>query len=287
MNGEIIARHKGFDTFIYSKGIVGAMDKKEVLMRVGGAVLAVSGLAMVLISGKILPIADAGLADKAADFVLRAGFGTFLIGILMLFLFSFRTVPKELVDPLLTSQDRNLGRLLDSLELKGNGIYVPAGGRLKEERVYIPAEERPLPLPKLVAEQVLIVGTTGSSMGVALLPPGSGLVDRIERDSGKKFAEESLTDLNEALERLSKGTGLVGSIITRTKGDNISIEIVHSRFRDVCEEGWKMDERLHSMVGCPGCSAVLASTARVSRSPIHIASVDHKENKVTYHLERW
>ncbi|MGA1792458.1 MAG: hypothetical protein ACMUHM_00750 [Thermoplasmatota archaeon] len=263
------------------------MDKKEVLLRLGGIALALSGLAMVLISGKIVPFADIGIADKAAEFVLRAGFGTFLIGILMLFLFSFRTVPKEMVDPLLLDQDRNMGRLLGSLELKGNGIYIPVGGRLKQERVYIPAEERPLPLPKLVSEQVLIVGTTGSSMGVSMIPPGSGMVDRIEKDSGKRFSEENLSDLNETLERLSKGTGLIGSISARTKGVDIFIEITHSRFREVCEEAWKEDERLHATVGCPGCSAVLSASARISRSPLRIASVEHKDGKVTYKLERW
>ncbi|MGA1819408.1 MAG: hypothetical protein ACMUHU_00200 [Thermoplasmatota archaeon] len=263
------------------------MDKREVLLRVGGAVLAFSGLALVLVSGKIVAFAGIGLSDRAADFVLRAGFGTFLIGILMLFLFSFRTVPKELVDPLLSGQNRNLGRVLGSLELKGNGIYIPAGGRLKDERVYIPAEERPLPLPKLVSEQVLIVGTTGSSMGVSMLPPGTGLVDRIEQDSGKRFTEENLADLNEALERLSKGTGLIGSISARTKGDDISIEIKHSRFKDICEEAWNEDERMHSMIGCPGCSAVLCAAARTSRSPLRIASVEHKDGKVAYRLERW
>jgi len=106
------------------------MDRKEVLMRIGGIVLALSGLILIMISGKLVSTIDVGLADKAAEFILRAGFGVMLLGLLTLFLFSFRTVPKELVDPLLIGQDRNIGRLLDSLELKGKGIYIPAGGRL-------------------------------------------------------------------------------------------------------------------------------------------------------------
>lgn len=242
---------------------------------------------MILISGKLVPWIDAGLPGRTAEFLLRSGFGVMLIGILSLFLFSGRTVPKELVDQLVLDHDRNIGRLIGALELKGKGIYVPAGGRLKEERVYIPAEEKRLPLPRLIAEQVLIVGTTGPSMGISMIPPGSDLVNRIERDTGKKFAEDELADLPEALERLTKGSGLIRSISARVKGDRIFLDITHSRFKDVCDESWRYDPMLHLKTGCPGCSAVLSAAARVSGLPLRIEGVERKGGKVLYELERW
>ncbi|MBN1539975.1 MAG: hypothetical protein JW939_07510 [Candidatus Thermoplasmatota archaeon] len=263
------------------------MDRGEVLRKAVWISLALSGAAMILISGKLVPWIEVGLPGRTAEFLLRSGFGVMLIGILSLFLFSGRWVPGELVDPIVLDHDRNIGRLVGAMELKGNGIYIPAGGRLKEERVYVPAEDKKLPLPRLIAEQVLIVGTTGPSMGISMVPPGSGLVDRIERDTGRKFAGEELADLPEALERLSKGSGLIRSISARVKGDRIFLEIVHSRFREVCEESWKMDPMFHARIGCPGCSAVLSAAARVSKSPLRIESVEHKGGKVTYELERW
>ncbi|MBN1390614.1 MAG: hypothetical protein JXA22_08235 [Candidatus Thermoplasmatota archaeon] len=249
--------------------------------------IALFGLILILISGEIVPQTQLDLPDRSSEFLLRAGFGVMLIGILSLFLYSYSSLPKELVDPLMMDQERNIARMVASLELKGNGVYIPAQGRLREERVYIPAEERPLPLPSLIAEQVLIVGTTGASMGISLIPPGSGLVDRIEKETGKRFNEENLVDLPEILERLSKGSGLTGSINASVKGDRIFLELVHSRFREVCEESWKNDPGMHAKIGCSGCSSVLSATARVSRSPLRIISVERKDRKVRYELERW
>ncbi|MGA1873741.1 MAG: hypothetical protein ACMUHY_08715 [Thermoplasmatota archaeon] len=263
------------------------MDRREVLTRIGGVFLTLSGIAMIIVSGKLVPYADMGLGDRPAEFMLRAGFGILLMGILIVFLFSFRTVPKELIDPILFDRSRDMGRLLEALELKGNGVYVPKGGRLKEERVYVPAEEKPLPLPGLVAEQVLIVGTTGSSMGVSLIPPGSGLVDRIETDTKREFREDELPDIQESLERLSRGSGLIGSISARSKGERIHVEIVHSRFREVCDRSWKDQPQIHSKTGCPGCSAVISAVARVSGSPLRIGSVEREGRRVVYLLERW
>jgi hypothetical protein len=263
------------------------MDKKEALMRFGGIIFAIGGLALIILSEEFGSL-DLNIADgKAAEFMLRSGFGTLLIGLLALFLFSVKTVPKELMDPLIQTEGQNLARIFEGLELKGNGIYIPPGGRLTEDRVYVPAELKPLPLPKLASEQVLVVGTTGPSMGASIIPPGKGMIDRIELDSGKKFKDENLMDLSEALERLTKGTGLIRSITARSKDDDINLEITHSRFAEVCNKAWKEDPSLHLKVGCPGCSSVLCAVSRISHSPIRIVNSEKIGKKVHYELKRW
>jgi hypothetical protein len=191
------------------------------------------------------------------------------------------------MDPLLKTEGQNLVRLFNGMELKGNGIYIPASGRLSEDRVYIPAEQKPLPLPKLASEQVLIVGTTGPSMGLSIVPPGMGMINRIEQDTGREFKDDDLSEIAEALERISKGTGLIGSISARSKGDRISLQITHSKFLEVCQDSWEDDPELHLKVGCPGCSSVLCAVTRISRSPIRIIRSERKGKKVLYELERW
>lgn len=276
-----------FDTFIYAKSIVGTMEKQEAFMRFGGGVFIAAGLLLIFLSGKLVGGSPMDPSDNLAEFMMRAGFGVLLVGLLSVFLFSVKTVPRELMDPLLKTEGQNLGRLFEGLELRGNGIYIPSSGRLTEDRVYIPAEPKPLPLPKLASEQVLIVGTTGPSMGLSIIPPGKGLIDRIEKDTGRRFAEDDLSDISEALERISKGTGMIGSISARMKDDRISVQIVHSKFLEVCQEAWESDPELHLKVGCPGCSCVLGAVSRISRSPIRIISAEMKGKKVRYELERW
>jgi hypothetical protein len=114
-----------------------------------------------------------------------------------------------------------------------------------------------------------------------------GMIDRIEQDSGRKFKEDDLSELAEALERISKGTGLIRSISARSKGDRISLQISHSKFQEVCQEAWEDDPDLHLKVGCPGCSSVLCAVSRISRSPIRIISSERKGKMIHYELERW
>lgn len=266
--------------------MIRSMDWKEVYLRFGGVVLAIFGMVMIILSGEMVSGFGLNISEKLAEFMLRAGFGTLLVGLLAIFLFSFKTVPLELSTSFLRTQGRNVGRLLDSLNLEGNGIYVPKGGRLTEDRVYIPLEKNPMPLPDLARETVFNVGTTGPSLGVSLLPLGLDLVDRVEKDSGMSFREDTLADGEEALERLGKGTGIYKGIKMRIKGDTVELGISHGRLKETCDAIWDEHPKMHSKIGCPGCSAVLCATARIMKSPLRIREVENTGISVNYILER-
>ncbi|MGA1847841.1 MAG: hypothetical protein ACMUHB_00745 [Thermoplasmatota archaeon] len=262
------------------------MELKEAFIRIGGAFFAAAGLLMIIISGELGLGLNLDLPDRTLEFFLRAGFGALIMGLLVLFLFSFRTVPQELTDPFLLTQGRNLGRLIKGMNLEGKGVYIPEGGRLKEDRVYIPAEGNVLPLPPLAAEQVFNVGTTGPSMGISIIPPGKALVDRIETDTGQRFRDSSISDATEALEKLGKGTGLYKKIGIRVKGEKVSVEIENSRLGAVCSTLWDDYPELHEKLGCPGCSAVLTATSKVMKTPLRIQSVERTKRGVIYEMRR-
>ncbi|MBN1540163.1 MAG: hypothetical protein JW939_08470 [Candidatus Thermoplasmatota archaeon] len=262
------------------------MELREAFIRIGGVFFAGGGLLMIFLSGELG--FDPGLAfpGRTAEFLLRAGFGVLILGLLVLFLFSIRVVPQELTDPFLLTQGRNMGRLVKGMNLEGKGVYIPAGGRLREDRVYIPAESNILPIPPLASEQVFNVGTTGPSMGLSIIPPGKALVDRIEIDTGEKFRDSSISDATEALEKLGKGTGLFGSIQVRVRGDSVKVEIENSRLGPVCNILWEDHPDLHEKVGCPGCSAVLTATSRIMKGPLRIQSVERTGKGVVYEMRR-
>ncbi|MEN8210043.1 MAG: hypothetical protein ABFR50_12415, partial [Candidatus Fermentibacteria bacterium] len=76
-------------------------------MRFGGAAFIVAGLILILISGELFNLPgnlDPGFEGRTAEFLLRSGFGVLLIGLLAVFLFSVKTVPKELMDPLIQTE---------------------------------------------------------------------------------------------------------------------------------------------------------------------------------------
>ena len=69
---------------------------------------------------------------------LNIGFGAIFIGIFAIMVITERTIPKKLNDAELLSSMELLYSLTDNLDLKGNGVYLPVGGGLTKERVFIP-----------------------------------------------------------------------------------------------------------------------------------------------------
>lgn len=262
------------------------MDWKGIYLRIGGGVLTLIGIILILISGELVSTTGIDMPGRTAEFMLRSGFGAFLVGILMLFLFSFRTIPLELSSSLQRTQGRNLGRLMDALNLEGNGIYIPSGGRLLEDRVYVPLEKNLLPLPEMAKETVFNVGTTGPSMGIALIPPGLDLVDQVEKDGGRPFRDDQPSEMEEALDRLGKGTGTYSDISSRINGSRIELTIKHSRFKKACDVLWEEHPDLHFRTGCPGCSAAICASSRILKSPLRIISARKEKGSVIYELER-
>ncbi len=267
---------KCFDTFIYAEGMEAAMGLGTVFARIGGIFSSLLGILLISIS----------LLMKTSEMVSRAGFAFLLMGLFAIFLFSFRSVPEELTLAFVRTSDANTGRFLDALNLDGKGTYMPPGGRLMDDRVYVPMEKVRFALPTISDQTVFNVGTTGPSIGISLVPPGKGLVDLVEERTGKRFSDDGPSSAQEALERLSKGTGLYKGITVRNKGDGLDVIIVHSRMKGACSKAWKEHPNLHERVGCVGCSAVLCALARVHRRPLRVIGAMESKEGVTYELGR-
>lgn len=273
---------KCFDTFIYTESISSSMDAREIGARFGGLPLVILGLVdiVLILTGSI------SASREFQELLLRVGFGVLLIGLLLLFLFSVRSVPQDLSFSFMLTQGRNIGRLINALNLEGKGIYFPPVGRLNEDRVYIPLEKRDLPPPDISDVSVFDVGSTGPSMGISLLPPGKGFVDRIEQLTTQPFSKETPMNGTEALEKLSKGSGLMRSLELTDRGERLELEILHNRNDTICSTLWKEYPDLHSKVGCPLCSAALTASARITGAPLRVISVEHDRSRVKYVLER-
>jgi hypothetical protein len=262
------------------------MDLKEAGMRYGGLPVALSGIILILLSGELIPAWDIMDGERLSDLALRGGFGLFLMGLLLLFLFSFKTVPREISTSFILSQGRNSGRLVQAMNLKGKGVLYPPVGRLREDRVYIPLEKHDLPLPDISDETVFNVGSTGPSMGISMIPPGKGFVDKVEELSNHSFSEDPIRDGSESMERLSKGTGMFKKIELRDNGNKITLRIHHSTGSEACDAIWKEFPNLHSQTGCPLCSAVLCATARIGSVPLRIEKAERNDDIVEYTLRR-
>jgi hypothetical protein len=263
------------------------MSIKQLVIRFAGIPVAILGVAMIVGSGELLSTKVLlELSEGIDGLMLRGGFAVMLLGLLTTFLFSMRSIPREISSSFMETQARNTGRLLESLEIKGNGIYMPPRGRLTDDRVYVPLESKDFPIPNISDLTVFNTGTSTPSMGISLVPPGKGLVDRVEKMTGTRFEDTPIMDGSESLEKLSKGTGLFRSLEMRDRKDTIEIRIFHDRNESVCHNVWEEFRELHSQVGCPLCSSVLCAAARISGVPLRIVKVNRDDNIVRYELRK-
>ena len=257
------------------------MQTRAVLVRFGGIPIALIGLLLIM-----APFFGLGIDDDILSLFQRAGFGILLMGLLILFLFSVRTIPREVSTSFIVDNGRNTARLLQGLNLHGKGVYFPPVGRLKEDRVYIPLEKHDLPLPEISDDTVFNVGSTGPSMGISIVPPGKGLVDSVERLTGRRFGDDDLWDAEESLQRLSKGTGMFRSVELKDRKGSIQLRIIHETEADICSGLWKEYGELHEQAGCPLCSAVLCATSRMAMTPLRIRSAEKTPLGTEYILEK-
>ena len=265
------------------------MIRSDGWIKIGGVLMALLGLVLIVVVGDLFqfsPGADLGLSlgERGGEMAVNAGFGLLLIGIFALFLYSGSALPEEYTRAFLRTQGDSVGRLVQSLNLEGNGIYLPPRGRLTSDRVFVPLDRRPMEVPDLSDDMVLHTGSMGPSLGISLDPPGAGLVDEVESGCGVPFGSEPISGATEALERLSKGTGLFREITVRDRKDHLEVHIRHSVLGAVCEDIWRDHPDLHRKLGCPACSSVLCATTRIAKVPLRVMDVKREGGKVKYKM---
>jgi hypothetical protein len=264
----------------------GRMMRSLLWIRSGGIVLLSIGLLFIILSGEIIDTQGIGFVGRASDVVLRAGFAIMLIGLFALFLYSEGAFPLGLGLSFTRTQNENMERLLSSMNLKGKGIYMPPGGRLGSDRVFVPVDDRPFPLPAPSDQVMINTGDLGPALGMFLVPPGKAAVDDVEAMTGSAFSREDPEDAQEALERLTRGTGAIGSIAVRMEEGAITLKIRHKLMEGPCSESFARSPRLHEGIGCCACSMVLTAMARIEGAPLSILSVSREGKMVTYRLRR-
>jgi len=278
--------YKCFDIFIYIWTIGSMMKRPDLALRMGGVAVLLVGVLLIIIVGDLFSISPVEVPERARDLSANAGFGLLLIGLFAVFLYSSRAFPEEYTEAFLITEGQNMGRYLSSLNLEGNGIYMPARGRLTAERVFVPLEKKEMEVPPVADGTVFNSGALGPSLGVSLIPPGKGLVDVVDSNSSSNFADHSISEGTEAMEKLGKGTGMFGRISLRDRGGVLELRITHTRFRGLCDQLWEEYGDLHRQVGCPACSAVLCAAARLVKSDLRILDAKREEREVIYELRR-
>ena len=186
---------------------------------------------------------------------INIGFGAIFIGLFVIIVITEKSIPKKINDAQLLSSIDLTESLIKSLDLKGNSVYIPSSENLSKERVFIPVqEEETYNLPVIENDTVFVTGTSGSSLGIVFIPPGLGLLDLYEREMDLKIENIEIDELEQNLQIMIYGLGLIKDLFIKREGDTaIKLIITRSAYNNICEEIERNKGKICKQTGCPIC----------------------------------
>lgn len=238
----------------------------------------------------------------------KIGFGAIFIGIYTIFVITEDSIPKILFDSQMISNMKSLYSIINSENLEGNGIYIPAGKNISNERVFIPAlynQEQGSPI--INGDTVFIRGieveaisqdepfnisfssnappSKEVNIGGVFFPPGLELLESVEREKEKTFKNMNIEELEKNLQIMIHGLDLFRSLTIKIDNEKeIRFIIIHSIYKDVCSKIFQDMGKICRQTGCPICSSILCALTRALDKKVRIEDVRVKNDLIEYKL---
>jgi len=163
-------------------------------------------------------------------------------------------------------------RVIKALNLKGNAIFVPPRGRIKEDKVFIPLTRGGRRVPNLTDEDVFNPGLFGTEMGVMLPSPGKEILRDLE-NSGTLNTDSIGSEEAEALvEPFLGAEGLFDSVRIFDRGGEVKVEVMGGLWYKIHRRVEESFPGYMRQYPTPPLSAVLSAIARVKMRPMRIRS---------------
>lgn len=226
-----------------------------------------------------------GLSLSTVSFLVQAtlfaglGLSSFLVGLLLMYVPTERTVSARLVSASCLSSLVNLNSLLEELGVDSKAVYLPTKEESHQPRAFLPLIRNPdsssMFLKSLENSGLFVVnGQDPHQSGLLLIPPGSSLATLMEQESGIDFHNVRLDRLEDALR-----TGLVEALEI---AEDIRVIFMNGSVRVevgplVSEELYQMQSKvassLCSQVGCPLSSAVICAVTKAAKMPVSVIKI--------------
>ncbi len=227
-----------------------------------------------MIVGVLAFFASVSMSSTPLAFI---GLGLTFWGILFTFLRPIRFVKATLLDWTATPSYATIDRMLEDLNCKGQGIYVPPFPRevflpehlrnLKELIVYItrdsvlPQTVEKLPMPTL-DEMAQARFLLKNPRGIIIIPPGNGLMDIFEKEMKVDFSEVKVDHIQKFLPKLLNDMRLAESVDIRCSHWLVEVTFKNSIYEDLYSP--KRGLKGVHVVGCPLASALACALAKTT-----------------------
>lgn len=231
---------------------------------------------------------------KQSEVLAFIGLGLTFWGALFFLVRPVMNVRGSLLNPASTPLYSTIDRILNDFKYEGRALYVPPYPKqaylpehlkgLKQTVVFIPARfNSSLPTIEEMATGKFM---TQSPKGILLTPPGSDLMDQLEKNARTDFTKTSLEDLCAILPQLIlENLQLAKEIDMKTENSQIKLTTKDSIYTDLYK-----DETLKSLklLGCPLASAVACAIAKATGESVSLQEIttspDTQTVEVSYSL---
>ena len=226
----------------------------------------------------------------------KIGFGAVFIGAFTFLVITEKTTPKKLNDAQMISNMELIHSITNSLNLKGNGVYIPSGNKLSKERVFLTTQDKEnYDVPTFDDDMVFVTVQTNenltqdgkpiSSLNAVIIPPGLELLETYEKELGIQVKNIDINELKQYLQIMIFGLDLIKDLSIEVEGENfIRVKIKHSTYKDICNKVTENMGKLYKQTGCPICSSILCAATRALGKKVRIHQVDIEDSEITYLL---
>lgn len=164
----------------------------------------------------------------------------------------------------------NLNNLLKSLNVKGNGIYVPYKIKKPSIRVFVPYERQytpsEIPIINRFSKNNML-----SSKGYWIFPTGLSLFEFIENKFSLNFFELDIGSLRKIIQRyLVKELGVLKGVSVEVMGDRIFCILSASLFLSYCRIIHTEIPEFCTKIGCPLSSVIACMISKITDSYVII-----------------
>ena len=209
---------------------------------------------------------------------LKIGFTSILLGTLVIFLITERSVPQETSDANIEGNLVAIRKIIKELHLNGNAIFLPRSNTINEERILIPPNKTGIvKIPEIDEDYVFLNGKDGKKFGISIPPSGLKILKEIEKE--EDFYNADIENIEEKLQKFI-GKDILKSVSFKKKGQYWNLELEKLIF---CPQ----DQKLCLQYPCPTCSAVLTAITRAlgkSDYRLRINNAVHNGKKINFYV---
>jgi hypothetical protein len=234
-----------------------------------------------------------GLCLSTVSFLIQAnlfaslGLASFLIGLLLIYVPTERTVSPQLVNAICLSSLVNLNSLLEELGVDSKAVYLPTKKETHQPCAFLPLA-RSLDLSSMFLKRLndgglfIVNDQDPYQSGLALVPPGSSLATLIEQESGIDFYNVRLDELENALRTgLVEALEIAEDVRVMFMNGSVRVEVGPLISEELCEMQSKVARSLCSQVGCPLCSAVICAVTKAAKRPVSVIKISPLRGRKT------